>query len=112
MTVLIENRLIRKATPEEIEIGKIQEQNRKIENVSVGGEFTVQVKGNKKVFYGGDEDITDFVKEMIHVFSPSEKHMFGKYSAIIKDVTFSKTGCEVIETKLSDWMNVYNLIKD
>jgi hypothetical protein len=112
LTVLIEKGLIRKATPEEIEIGKIQDQKRKIENVSVGDKFTVQVKGNKKVFHGRDEDITDFVKEMIHFFSPLEKHIFGKYSAIIKDVTFSRTGCQEKETKLSDWMHVYNMIKD
>lgn len=111
LTKLIENKNIRKATPEEIEIGKKQREKRKVQNVFVGGKFTVQVKGNEKVFHGQD-DITDFVKEMFHFFSPSEKHMFGKYSALIKDVTFSRTGCQITETKLSDWMNVYNLIKD
>lgn len=50
------------------------------------------------------------IKEMFHCFSPSEKHMFGKYPAIIKDVTFSKTGCKETETKLSDWKFVYDEI--
>ena len=70
------------------------------------GSFNLTVK-DKKCYYN-QEDITDFVKG-VHEFSITQ--VIAKWSADIKEITFSKTGCQIAETKLSDWLKVYDMIK-
>ena len=86
---------VRLATPKEIEKskGKI---------ISVGGQFDVTVKSTG--VYHGNDDITKFVEGII---SMKDGTVGGSYSFIISDITFSKTGCQNKETKLSDWKKVW-----
>ena len=73
------------------------------------GSFNLTVK-DKKVFHNGSEDITDFVKDMNNTFN--KLHNLGKYTARIEDIVFASVGCECgSNTKLSDWLKVYDMIK-
>ena len=70
--------------------------------ISVGGKFNVTIKNNQ-VWYGSD-NITDFVLEML---SMSELFKFGSYQVQVADIIWKRTGCQNVETKLSDWKEVY-----
>lgn len=74
--------------------------------VSVGGKFNVVIR-NGKIWHKTD-DITNFVTEMIGKFYHDSPYNLVGYTAIVSDVTFSKTGCQNVETKLSDWKKVYD----
>lgn len=93
---------VRLATPEEIEAAQTKTFN-------MNG-FDIVVKGGKA--YHGTEDITAFVTgcnvayNNLHI---SYKAVAG-YDFIIGDVILSKTGCQNKETKLSQWIKVYNYI--
>jgi hypothetical protein len=67
------------------------------------GEFNLTVKPNG--IFHKNEDITTFVKELVECYT---KPFLVNYGASIKDITFSRTGCESSETKLTDWINVWN----
>lgn len=84
------------------ENGKWAELKNKEKMVSVGGKFHVTIKDNK--IYHATSDITEFVKELVAFFSAVEK--FDKYGATVKEVIFSRTGCQYVETTLSDWKQV------
>lgn len=84
-----------------------------IKIVRMGGEngFNLTIT-NDKVFHN-NEDITSFVVNIINNtaklnvnYNLSSKHYF-----VVKDMIFSRTGCEKVETKLSEWIDVYNMIK-
>lgn len=97
--------IYRLATAEEIEKSETK-------TVSVGGKFNVKIQNNK--VYHQTSDITDFVIELVEYFKKNNenyKYTFGSFRANIHDITFSKTGCEHTETKLSDWKAIYNMIK-
>lgn len=80
------------------------------EEVFSMGSFNLTIK-DKKVYHN-TENITSFVKDLVETLDErSHKPYAMYYKAIIKDITFSKTGCEHNETKLSDWIKVYNKIK-
>lgn len=90
---------LRKATEEEIEKAK-----EKV--ISVGGKFDVTIRDGR-VFHKSD-DITQFVRSMIDYYVNKKDRFGGTYIAAVKDVTFSKTGCQEVETTLSDWKKVYD----
>ena len=71
------------------------------------GSFEVVVKDGK-AFHKND-DITTFVKDLVGFYNGQVKS-FGTYSAVLQDVIFSKTGCQNVQTKLSDWQKVYNAL--
>lgn len=83
--------------------------------VRMGGEngFDLTVKG-KKVFHGS-EDITLYVHDIQETFGellqPKVSSKGEKYDFIPKDLIISKTGCENRETKLTEWLALYELIK-
>lgn len=91
----------RLATPEEIE----EALNPKEEIINIG--FDVRIKDGK-AFHKND-NITEFVKEMIDRFTPDG--ILDAYGFGIGDVEFSFTGCEKKTTKLSDWKKIYDKIK-
>jgi len=72
--------------------------------ISVGGKFNVTIKDGK-IWHKAD-DITEFVTEMVSTFK--QYHTFSGYVVNMKDVTFSRTGCQHVETNLSDWKVVYD----
>lgn len=78
--------------------------------VSVGGKFDVVIKDGK--IWHKSDDITQFVELLIknnNIVNTSAS--YGKFSATISDIIFSKTGCQNVETKLSDWKQVYETYK-
>ena len=92
-----------KATPEEIEKATTK-------TVRMGGEngFDLTIK-NGQVFHKSQHSpITGFVKEIKKLAAPQS---VGGYLCYIKDIIFSQTGCENKETKLSEWINLYDQIK-
>ena len=93
--------VFRKATPQEIEEGLRK-------TISVGGKFDVTIK-NGCVYHKSD-DITYFVKDLVSFGEGTRS--FGNFKAGIEDITFSFTGCEKQQTKLSDWRVVYEAIRD
>lgn len=70
--------------------------------ISVGGKFDVTIKG-KEIWHKSD-NITNFVKALCDSFKGV--HNAANYIYGIKEVVFSRTGCQNVETKLSDWLNV------
>lgn len=96
-TKLVEVRL---ATPEEIEAI-----NNKVINIG----FDVKIK-NKRAFVGND-DITEFVLGLVKQYNNLDYGTYGGFGHKIKDITFSKTGCKSVDTKLSDWKKIYDEIK-
>jgi len=66
-------------------------------------DFSVVVKPNG-IFHKSD-DITKFVEELVKYFDKTGKD-FGGYLTSVKDVTFSKTGCQQVST-LSEWKIVW-----
>ena len=96
-TKLVEVRL---ATPEEIEAI-----NNKVINIG----FDVKIK-NKRAFVGND-DITEFVLGLVKQYNNLDYGTHGGFGHKIKDITFSKTGCKSVDTKLSDWKKIYDEIK-
>lgn len=74
--------------------------------ISVGGKFDVVIRDGK--IWHKSNDITQFVVQMMANLYPGVVKKYDKYTVIIEDITFSKTGCQNVETKLSDWKKVYN----
>lgn len=72
------------------------------------GSFEVVVKDGK-AFHKND-DITNFVKRLIETFYNKDMYIIDNYRATVEDITFSKTGCQNNQTKLSDWKKVYNAL--
>lgn len=89
----------RKATKEEIE-------KHETKTISVGGKFDVTIKNNE--IWHKSDNITSFVKALCDSFKGT--HNAANYTYDIKDVTFSRTGCQNVETKLTDWLNILNEI--
>ena len=96
--------LLRKATQEEIKASQ-----QKV--IFVGGKFDVTLKDGK--IYHKSDDITQFVELLIksnNIVGTSS--IYGKFSATISDIVFSKTGCQNVETRLSDWAEVYKQFQE
>lgn len=92
---------LRKATPSEIEAAQPKE---KI--VSVGGKFDVKI--TKEGIFHGSDGITGFVRDMLSEMTCLD---FANFNADIKEITFSRTGCQHVETTLSDWRKVWGEYK-
>ncbi len=93
-----DNYKVRHATPEEI-------QNESTKTINIG--FEVKIK-NKRAFVGND-DITEFIIDMMYTYNQTKS--FGGFTVDLKDITFSRTGCKSVDTKLSDWKKIYDEIK-
>lgn len=92
---------VRKATKEEIEAA--QSKTFKV------GNFEILVKGGK-AFHKSD-DITAFVKGLKEDLPMMNKTFIaGSFKYTIGDIIFSSTGCESSESKLSEWLKVYNAL--
>ena len=95
---------LRIATKEEIfEINKVTYTMGK----SGTGTFELIVRDGK-VFHK-TEDITQYVKEVQRQYTSTvwkSKYVFGKYDFHVKDLILSKTGCENVETLLSQWVAI------
>lgn len=70
--------------------------------------FTLKIRDDK-VFHK-DEDITEYVINLVLIYY-YPKTVLPCRPAHVKEVTFSRTGCEGVETTLSEWKNVYDKIK-
>ena len=75
--------------------------------ISVGGKFNVVVR-NKEIWHKSD-NITTFVKSLCDSFKGT--HNAANYTYDVKEVVFSRTGCQNVETKLSDWLKVLKEIE-
>lgn len=94
---------IRKATAEEIELA--QSKTFKV------GNFEVIVRSGRALHK--QDDITRFVKELIKNnprATEKQNLTHGGYEAVYQDVIFSRTGCQHSESKLSEWLQVYNAL--
>jgi hypothetical protein len=80
----------------------------KIEEVKMNDNFYLKVNITTKQVFHSNENITAFVKEVVEHFSISR---FAGYGLDIKDLVFSKTGCQNKETKLQQWIDIYEMIK-
>ena len=76
--------------------------------IRMGNAFDLIIKEGK-VFHGS-EDITKFIRDIHKSYNGSLNHKltFDKYDFHIKDIMIAKTGCQNVETKLSEWIAVYN----
>lgn len=75
--------------------------------IRMGNSFDLTIKDGK-VWHKSD-NITQFVQNLVNCFDYVNKDQsYGQYKAQFKDVIFSSTGCERTETKLSEWILVYN----
>lgn len=72
------------------------------------GNFSLKV--TKEGIFHKTENITEFVKTLTVKFDNRENYayQFGNYTVKIKEVIFSKTGCESSETTLSQWLKVWD----
>lgn len=78
----------------------------KQEKVISMGSFNLTV--NPEGIFHNSEDITDYVKTIYQQYAGFDKlYKFGKYDFKQKDIILSKTGCENSETKLSQWLAVW-----
>ncbi len=99
---------VRRATPEEIELAQVKV-------VRMGGEngFDLTVKRGR-VFHKS-EDITLYVQDVYETcgdwLDRRAATLGNKYDFYPKDLIISKTGCETKETKLTEWLALYKLIK-
>lgn len=71
--------------------------------VSVGGKFNVTIKNNR--IWHDSDNITDFVKTLNSELQTC--YVFDSYAVYISDMIFCRTGCQNVETKLSDWRKVW-----
>lgn len=76
---------------------------------SVGGKFDVTIKDGD--IYHCDTIITDYVKA-IKEFSDNAPTQFHGFTFSIKDIILNQTGCEIKETSIRDWLNLYQVWKD
>jgi hypothetical protein len=70
-----------------------------------GGVAGFDLKVTENGIYHKNENITFFVEEIVR---KKGNYPIGIYNCIVKDITFSTTGCENVETKLSEWINVWD----
>ena len=73
------------------------------------GEFNLKVTPDG--IFHKSENITIFVSNLVEWSSNNTISRHGNYSVIRKDIIFSQTGCEHSETKLSQWIEVWNTYK-
>lgn len=71
------------------------------------GNFEIAVRSGKA--WHKSDNISNFVRELCEYFCVSMK--FDKFLATVGDVTFSATGCQISNSKLSEWLEVYNALK-
>jgi len=67
-----------------------------------------KVKVTPEGIFHKREDITDFVRVLLDHFDKKPIKLAG-YPVSYNNVTFSNTGCEHSETKLSQWTEVWNI---
>ena len=94
---------IRKATPEEIE----QAQTKWI---NVSGQFHVEIN-SKGIFHEGEDIIREDITEFVEMITKFKNYVLVGHLVKVKEIIFSKTGCENYETKLSDWKKVWEEYK-
>jgi hypothetical protein len=75
------------------------------EKVISMGEFNLTIK--PEGIFHGIENITKFIETVSREYKPFNTKIHG-YDFIVKDMILSKTGCENTETKLSQWLDVWN----
>jgi len=103
-----DSKCFRHATKEEIEIAQTK-------TVRMGGEngFDLVIKGNK-VFHKTD-DITLYVEDIYETYGilldPKTSSKGTSYDFHPKDLIIGKTGCQNKETKLTEWLALYEMIK-
>ena len=72
---------------------------------SVTGTFQLVVKDGR-VFHKS-EDITKYVKDIQSIYTSTiTNHKIANYDFTVKDVVIAKTGCESVETLLSQWLAI------
>lgn len=90
--------LLRKATPEEIKAAT--------EKVISMGSFNLTVK--PEGIFHKNENIVDYVRDVNDWYKRMRSSLgFSKYAFEVKDIVLSKTGCENTETKVSQWLAVW-----
>lgn len=72
------------------------------------GRFSLSIKDNK--IFHESEDITSYVKQLVGDYESDKTYGDTPRTCQVKEVIFSKTGCQNTETKLSDWRKVYGLL--
>lgn len=93
---------VRPATPEEIAAAST-------ETIQMAEGFQLTIR-DKKVFHK-EEDITSYVVDMVKWKNSTNALGDSLWKMQIKDVIFSTTGCQQKETKLSQWLAIYDKIK-
>lgn len=88
----------------EVRLATQEEINSLTDKVISMGNFDLKIKPSG--IYHKSENITKFCEETFQ-FYKNLPTKFSGYDAIIQDITFKKTGCENKETKLSQWVNLY-----
>ena len=103
----------RLATKEEIE-----KLNSAVFKIGVNKSIEVVVKYGE--IHCGSENITEAVKSMYEYYYTNiasrsimtgKSESFGGYIAKPEDIIFSRTGCKYDETKLSEWIQIYDEYK-
>jgi hypothetical protein len=69
------------------------------------GNFGIVVRDGKA--FHKQDNITDFVKGLCERATTGN---FGGYTFHIEDITFAATGCQKQQSKLSEWMQVWNAL--
>lgn len=76
---------------------------------TMGTNNTFELTVQDGACYHKTEDITFYVKEIQKQYNPDiwkSHYMFGRNDFKIKDLVLSKTGCENVETLLSQWLAI------
>ena len=69
-----------------------------------------ELKVTSEGIFHKSENITSFVEGLTGRYSGCFKTTakIGDYDCFTEDLTFYKTGCEQSETKLSQWIDIWN----
>jgi len=99
---------LRKATPEEIAVAQTK-------TVRMGGVNGFDVKIIGKEIFQGNSPITLYVEDIYETYNslliPKESSKGTSYDFHPKDLIIGKTGCQNKETKLTEWLALYEMIK-
>ena len=76
--------------------------------INIGFDVKVTSEG---IFHGSD-NITEFVEKMYKEYNSLHSCTFGNYKAKFKDIIWESTGCQNVETKLSDWKKIWETYQE
>jgi hypothetical protein len=76
--------------------------------INIGFDVKITSEG---IFHRRD-NITEFVEKMYKEFNCLSAYTFGNYKAKFKDIIWESTGCQNIETKLSDWKKIWEIYQE